>query len=125
MTPNSLIFSVIPFSLTSTKIPKIYPHLDKCPNCLYGINTRQLELLLWKVRPNSQTYLQECTIFFIQLNNVYNEINKCNMVLPPYVTPSTTRWHTSSDSMKPFEANIERKMLECQALLSSAVVPTF
>ena len=46
----------------------------KFPNCLCSINTRQLELLLWRARPNSPTYLQDSTIFFIQLNNMNNEI---------------------------------------------------
>ena len=43
------------------------------------------------------------------------------MVLPPYmILPLAIRWHTwdstSSYSMKPCEASIERKMLGCWAL---------
>ena len=40
------------------------------------------------------------------------------------LTPSAKRWHTSSDSMKPYEANIQSKMLGCQPLLSRAIVLT-
>ena len=41
-------------------------------------------------------------------------------MLSPYVTPSATRWHTSSDSVKPYEANSEKKVLGCWALLLTA-----
>ena len=64
---------------------------------------------------------------FIQLNNINNEI-KQNKVLPPYLTPFVTKWHTGSStasySMKPFEANSKRKMLGYWALLSRATFPT-
>ena len=49
---------------------------------------------------------------------MYRNQNKWNKLLSPSVTPSATRSHTSSDSMNPYEANIERKMLGCQALFS-------
>ena len=32
--------------------------------------------------------------------------------VPHYITPSATKWHTFSDSMKPYETDIEWKMLE-------------
>ena len=47
---------------------------QKFPNCLCGISTQQLKILLWKGRPNSPTHLQDCTIFCIQLTNAYNEL---------------------------------------------------
>ena len=62
----------------------------KYPNCLCGLNTRLFELLLWRIRPNILTYLQDCTIFFIQLNNVKKLKNK---VLPSYINSPVTRWH--------------------------------
>ena len=40
------------------------------------------------------------------------------------ITLLSTRWHTSDDSMKPYEPNIERKMVGGQPLLSRAIVPT-
>ena len=43
----------------------------KFPNCLCGISTRQLELLLWRAGPTAQ-HTQDSRIFFIQLNYVYN-----------------------------------------------------
>ena len=42
----------------------------KFPSCLCGISARQLELFLWKAKPDSPKYLQDCTLFFTQLNNV-------------------------------------------------------
>ena len=63
---------------------------------------------------------------FIQLNNVNNEIK--NKVLSLCKIPLATRCYTgnstSSCTVKPFEANIERKMLGCQALPSIVRVPT-
>ena len=101
-------------------------HCDKLPNCLCGISTRQLELLLWRARSDSPTYSQVCTIFFIQLNNV-NKFK--NNVLPPCVNYFVTVWHntgnpTTSHSGKPFEANIERNMsgLPVQSSSSNCVV---
>ena len=51
-----------------------------------------------------------------------------NNVMPPWVNSLATRWHignsTYSYPLKPSEVNTESKMLGCQALLSSAVVPT-
>ena len=41
---------------------KCIVHL-KFPNCLCGINTRQLELLLWRAGPTAQ-HMQDCPIFF-------------------------------------------------------------
>ena len=61
-----------------------FPSQMKLPNCLRGFSTRQLGLLLWTARPDSQAYPQHYAIFFMHLNNVY----KCkflNKVLPPYV----------------------------------------
>ena len=52
----------------------------KFPNCLCSISTRQLELLLWRAGPAAQ-HIQDCPIFFIQLNYVHNQYK----VLPPYV----------------------------------------
>ena len=43
----------------------------KFPNCLCGISTRQLELLLWRAGPTAE-HTQDSPIFFIQLNYVYN-----------------------------------------------------
>ena len=40
------------------------------------------------------------------------------------ISSLVTKWHTSSDSMKLYKANIDRKMLECQALLSRAILKT-
>ena len=94
-------------------------NIAKPPNCLCGISTRHLELLIWITRFDSPTYLQGCTTFFLKLNNEYNE-NKWNKVLLPFVTTSTTRWQTSPDSLKPYKAYTERKMLDCQALLWSS-----
>ena len=51
---------------------------------LFGISTRKLELLLWRERPNSPAYLEDCTIFFIWLNNI-NNVLKLNKMLPTYV----------------------------------------
>ena len=39
----------------------------KFPNCLCGISTRQLELLLWRAGLTAQ-HVQDSPIFFIQLN---------------------------------------------------------
>ena len=50
---------------------------------MYGISIRQLVLMHWTAGPDSPTYLLDFTIFFIQLNNVSNEIE--NEVWPPYV----------------------------------------
>ena len=41
----------------------------------------KLEMLIWRPRPNSPTYLQDHTIYLIQLNNVHNEINKGAAIL--------------------------------------------
>ena len=54
-------------------------------DCLCGISTRQLKLLLWRARPDSLIYSQGCTLLFTRLNNVYNEIKFKNKVLLPYV----------------------------------------
>ena len=54
--------------------------ITKFPNCLSGISTRQLELLLWRAGPTAQ-HMPDSPIFLIQLNYVHN--NK-NQVLPPY-----------------------------------------
>ena len=67
----------------------------QCPNCLCGMNTRQMELLPWTARPDSPTYLQDCTISFIQLNDVNKLKNK---VLPPHVNSLSTFWHTTGYS---------------------------
>ena len=48
----------------------------KVPYCLFGIGTRQLEPLYWSARPDSPTYLEDCIIFLIWLNNVNNEVKK-------------------------------------------------
>ena len=32
--------------------------------------------------------------------------------------PTATKWHTSSNSIKPYEETIEKKTLSCQDLLS-------
>ena len=87
---------------------------------------KHLELLFWRARPDSPTYLQGCTIFFLHLNNVYNKIkiSCCHLKL----NPLATRWHTvdstSPYSVKPFLGNTERKMLDFQALASKAAHPT-
>ena len=72
----------------------------KFHRCLCSISTRQLELFLWKARPKSPTKLQDSTIFFIQLNNVYkkiSEINSCHLMLLPLpwggTLPLTQRSH--------------------------------
>ena len=80
----------------------MYVCMYKFPNGLCGINTRQMELLLWTPRPDNPTYLQDCTVFVIHLNN----INK--KMLPIYANFLATRWHTTrsataSYSMKPYE----------------------
>ena len=49
-----------------------------------------------------------------------NEKRSCHLMLCPFAT----RWHTCSTSMKPVEANIQRKMLGCCTLLSRAILPT-
>ena len=43
----------------------------KFPNCLCVNTISHLKLLLWSARPNSPTYRQDCTIFYMQLNHVY------------------------------------------------------
>ena len=54
----------------------------KFPNCLCGISTRQLELLLWRTGLTAQ-HIQDCPIFFIQLNYVHNnkEIRCCHLMI--------------------------------------------
>ena len=47
----------------------------KFPNCLHGISTRQLELLLCTAGPTAQ-HMQDCPISYIQLNYVHNKIIK-------------------------------------------------
>ena len=42
----------------------------------------KLDLLFWTVRPDSPPYLQDCTMFFTKLSNVYSEIK--NDVLLSY-----------------------------------------
>ena len=54
----------------------------KFPNWLCGIKGRQLELMFWTAGLTSQ-HLQDCLIFFIQLNYVHK--SKQNKVLPPYI----------------------------------------
>ena len=89
------------------------------------ISTRNLELMLWKARPDSSIYPQDCTILFTQLNNVNFEIK--NEVLSPYVKFPLTQEGTWDSIIsyvrKSFEANIGDRMLGCQALLSTTVVP--
>ena len=90
----------------------------KFPNCLLGISTKQVELLPWRSGPDSLTYLQDCTIFFIQLTRC----SHC-MLNPP--CHKVAHWDsTFCYSVKPFEANIDRMMFSCLALLSRARVPT-
>ena len=63
----------------------------KFPICLYGINTRHLELLLWRAGLKAQ-HTQDCPIFFIQLNNVHNhkEIRCCHLMRVPLSQGGTT-----------------------------------
>ena len=59
---------------------KYAPHISqtcnicKFFNCLCDIHTGQLELWFWRARPYSPTYQTDCTIFLIQLKNVYNKL---------------------------------------------------
>ena len=64
--PTSSIYSV------SSIVNKQYHRHMQLPNYLCGVSTKQLELLVWNARPRSPTYPKDCTIFFIQLNNVIN-----------------------------------------------------
>ena len=77
------------------------------PNCLCGIRTRQLELLLWRAGLTAQ-HMQYSPVFFIQLNYVHNNKNK---VLPPY---GKFPFHKVAQHW-PCKANIEQKLLGCQA----------
>ena len=97
----------------------------KFPSCLYGINTRQWKLFLWTTRLNSPSYPHDCTIFFIQLKNVYNEfkLKQGGAIWSSIATWCHTEVSTFSFSIKPFEMNIERKVLGCWTLLSRAIVP--
>ena len=89
----------------------MYACAHKFPIVCAALEPQQLKLLLWKARPDNTTYQQYCIILFIQLKKQIMELKLKNKVLPPYVDPLASRWHTSSESMKPSEANIERKML--------------
>ena len=91
------------------------------PNCLCGISTRQLELLLWKTRPDSQTYPQDCSIFFIQLNNV-NKLKKGVPTLCEFPSHKVAHYKESHSLLfnETIWENIE-KMLGCQALLPRAI----
>ena len=66
-----------------TAILKTFLTQEEISQCLCGISTRQLELLLWRAGPTAQ-HLQYYLIFFIQLNYVYIKIQQ-NKVPPPYV----------------------------------------
>ena len=56
-------------------------------SCLCSISTRQLELLLQRAQPDSQTYLEDCTIFFIQLNYINElQLRCCHLMLTPFAT---------------------------------------
>ena len=71
---------------------------NKFPNCLCSISPRQLELLLWRAGPTEQ-HLQDCVLFFIQLNYVHKSKNK---VLPPYFKlplPKYGTWDSTSSSL--------------------------
>ena len=64
------------------------PDNRKFANCLYSTSTRQLELLLWIAGPTAQ-HMQDCPIFFIQLNYVHKkDIRCCHLML----NFPATRW---------------------------------
>ena len=54
-----------------------YVKLGKIPNYLQCISTRQLELLLLRAKHGHPTYLQDSTIFLIQLSNVEPKKFRC------------------------------------------------
>ena len=62
---------LIPSVLKYLSSGQRFTFIPKFPNCLCGISTRQLELLLWRAGPTAQ-HTQDSRIFFIQLNYVYN-----------------------------------------------------
>ena len=96
----------------------------KFPKYLCSISTRQLEILLWRAGPTAQ-YMQDCPIFFIQLNYVHN--NQRNKVLLPHAKLPATRWHWGFHFLLINEA-VQGKHWEedvgLLVLLSRAIVPT-
>ena len=48
---------------------------------LIGINTRHFEVWFWRVSPDSPTNLQDSTISFTQLKNLYNKIKNKMLLL--------------------------------------------
>ena len=66
--------------------PKVFTWIEEVYILCKRKTFKTLELFAryWvPLRPDSPTYPQDCTIFFIQLNNVNNEIK--NKVLQPHV----------------------------------------